>query len=93
MRVKLQNFTGEWVEFDIGDRSSVLCAFLAEVSGDEVLRIVRKDKKTTDTYDSDTNCRIIDYEDEWGEYVCVGGEWEDWFLKERVVNESEVNHE
>ena len=91
MKVKLQNFANEWVEFDIGQGTTVLCAMLQEISGDEVLEIVRRNK-AIETYDSDKYCRHTDYND-GSRVVCVDGEWEDWFLKERVVNESEVNHE
>ena len=88
MKVKLQNFIGEWVEFDIGEGTTVLCAILQEISGDEVLEIVRRDK-TIDTYDSDKYCRTEHYHDV-SRVVCVDGEWEEWFMNNRVVNESEV---
>ena len=88
MRVKLQNFTGEWVEFDIGESATILCAVLQEISGDEVLNIVRKDK-TYDTYDSDKYCRTEHYND-CSQIVCVDGDWEEWFMNDRVVRESEV---
>ena len=87
MRVKLQNFIGEWVEFDIGKSATILCAILRKISGDEVLDVVRRNKAIK-TYDSDKYCRYTDYNDS-SQFVCVDGEWEDWFLKERVVNESE----
>ena len=88
MRVKLHNFTGEWVEFEIGQGETVLCAMLQEISGDEVLKIVRRNK-AIETYDSDKYCRTEHYND-GSQVVCVDGEWEDWFINERVVRESEV---
>ena len=56
MRVKLQNFIGEWVEFDIGESATILCAILRKISGDEVLDVVRRNKAIK-TYDSDKYCR------------------------------------
>lgn len=91
MKVKLQNCTGEWVEFDIGEGTTILCAILREISGDEVLEVVRRDKRF-DTYDSDKYCRTEHYNDS-NLVVCVDGEWEEWFVNARVVKESEVNHE
>lgn len=88
MKVKLQNFTGEWVEFDIGEGATVLCAILKEISGDEVLDVVRRDK-TFDTYDSDKYLRTEHFYD-GSRVVCVDGGWEEWFMNERVVKESEV---
>ena len=87
MRVKLQNFTGEWVEFEIGQGATVLCATLKEISGDEVLEIVRRNK-AIETYDSDKYCRTKHYYD-GSQIVCVDGEWKEWFMNERVVRESE----
>lgn len=87
MRVKLQNFIGEWVEFDIGESATILCAILRKISGDEVLDVVRRNKAIK-TYDSEKYYRYTDYNYR-SQIVCVDGEWKEWFMNERVVRESE----
>ena len=87
MRVKLQNFIGEWVEFDIGESATILCAILRKISGDEVLDVVRRNK-TIKTYDSEKYYRYTDYNYR-SQIVCADSEWEEWFMNERVVRESE----
>ena len=87
MKVKLQNFIGEWVEFDIGESATILCAILRKISGDEVLDVVRRNK-TIKTYDSEKYYRYTDYNYR-SQIVCADSEWEEWFMNERVVRESE----
>ena len=73
MRVKLQNFIGEWVEFDIGESATILCAILRKISGDEVLDVVRRNKAIK-TYDFGIEDIMQKIEKTWNSDVFVNGD-------------------
>lgn len=87
-KIRLRNCGNEFVVFDIGDVAKIVFAILREISGDEVLEVFREDK-TDDTYDSDTHCRTTDYDDGF-RVVCRNGMWDEKFLSERTVADTEV---
>ena len=73
--MKLLNYKDEPVEIPVDlDDPSIKFAIMFVISGDEVLNVDYEDGDTK-TYDSDMNCRIMDFFDDV--YTVVsGGKWE-----------------
>lgn len=87
-KIRLRNYRNEFVVFDIGDVAKIVFAILREISGDEVLEVFMEDK-TCYAYDSDTHCRTTNYDD-GSRVVCHNGMWDEKFLSERTVADTEV---
>lgn len=62
MLLKLLDYSGKAVEFDIGELSDIAVITIEVITGDEIAKVVYKDY-TTEEFDSGTN-RLADYYDE-----------------------------
>lgn len=87
MKLKIHDYNDKWKTVDIGNLDGILSIIVRELSGDEVLTVVR-DNGTAYDYDSSDD-RVVDYEDDF-HIVFVDGKKtdEEWFRERTVVTKN-----
>ena len=66
MKLKIMNCYEDEIEVDIGELDNISEIQIRVLSGDEILRVTKKDGTTIEE-DSDRHCRVMDFFD--GEYT------------------------